>query len=364
MMLSSLFAQATTLREACGDAPGLVCQWVFDRTDAAWALLLGRSVSTVLRILLISVLSWIATRVVRRLVKRFVRGLGDEHVGRLTSMRRRAPLADTAPTDLARATMRAETIASVLRSVATFAIWTIAVFLILGELNFNLGPLLASAGIAGVAIGFGAQSLVKDFLSGIFMLLEDQYGIGDIVDVGEATGTVEMISLRSTRLRDVYGTVWHVPNGQINRIGNFSQQWSRALLDIGVAYDTDIDHAFAVIKRVADEAWQHPDWHGAIQEEPALWGVENFAADGIIIRLVVKTTPKRQFEVNRYIRRRLKEAFDAEGITIPFPQRTVWMHEAGANGAEGTRTDGHAQQDKSGASSELSRARNPTETVE
>jgi small conductance mechanosensitive channel len=153
-----------------------------------------------------------------------------------------------------RAEQRIEALASVLRSLTTFVIYAVAAFMILGELGVNLGPLLAGAGIIGVALGFGSQSLVKDFLSGVFILIEDQFGVGDIVNLdGETSGTVEAVSLRTTRLRSVDGTVWHVPNGEIRRVGNQSQHWSRALIDIEVAYDTDLDHAEAVIARVADE---------------------------------------------------------------------------------------------------------------
>src|SRR5690606_37796789 len=148
------------------------------------------------------------------------------------------------------ASQRVEALAMVLRSVASFVIWLVAAFLILSELGVNLGPLLAGAGIVGVALGFGSPTLVRDFLSGIFILVEDQFGVGDVVDVGEASGVVEAVSLRPTRLRSVDGTVWHVPNGEIRRVGNMSQHWSRALLDVQVAYQTDIEHAKRVIKRV------------------------------------------------------------------------------------------------------------------
>jgi small conductance mechanosensitive channel len=204
-------------------------------------------------------------------------------------------------------------------------IWTIAITMILGELGVNLGPLIAGAGIAGVAIGFGAQSLVKDFLSGIFMLVEDQYGVGDIIDVGEATGTVEAVTLRTTRIRSVEGTVWHVPNGTIDRVGNMSQQWARALLDVEVAYGTDIDEAQRVIKAVADGVAGDPEWRGRILEPPEVWGIESMGPDAMSIRLVVKTRPGDQFPVMRELRRRLSEAFLIEGIEMPFPQRSVWV---------------------------------------
>jgi small conductance mechanosensitive channel len=202
-----------------------------------------------------------------------------------------------------------------------------ALFMVLDQIGIDLGPMLAGAGIIGVAIGFGSQSLVKDFLAGIFILVEDQFGVGDTVDLGEAVGVVEVVSLRTTRLRSVDGTVWHVPNGEIGRVGNKSQHWSRALLDIQVAYTTDISEARAVIKDVADDVWrEEPE---AILEEPELWGVENLGAHGIDIRLVIKTQPSKQWEVSRLIRERIKLAFDERGIEIPFPQQTVWMRTEG-----------------------------------
>ena len=220
---------------------------------------------------------------------------------------------------------RTETIGSVLRSVTSVLVFTVATAMVLGELGFDLGPVIASAGIVGVALGFGAQNLVRDYLNGIFMILEDQYGVGDAVDVGEASGIVEAVGLRVTRLRNVDGTVWHVRNGEILRVGNMSQGWSRALLDVSVAYGTDTDRAAAVIKSVADEVWRDEQFSDVVMEEPEVWGVENLGADGIAIRLVVKTAPLEQWSVARELRRRIKTAFVAEGIEIPFPQRTLWL---------------------------------------
>ena len=220
---------------------------------------------------------------------------------------------------------RAETVGSVLRSLASFVVFGVAFATVLSELGVDLGPVLASAGIVGVAVGFGAQNLVKDFLTGIFMILEDQYGVGDAVDVGEASGIVEAVGLRTTRLRSVDGTVWHVRNGEILRVGNMSQGWSRALLDVPVAYGTDVEHATRVIQRVAQEVCDGEAVGSFVLEEPEVWGVEQLAADGILIRLVVKTAPLEQWKVARELRLRLKEAFDVEGIEIPFPQRTLWV---------------------------------------
>ena len=257
---------------------------------------------------------------------------------RIGAIRRRTPAALLETDEMSlRAEQRINALTSVLRSIATVVIFLIAIFLILGEVGLNLAPLLAGAGIVGIALGFGAQSLVKDFLSGLFILVEDQFGVGDIVDLDQQTsGTVEAVSLRTTRLRSVDGTVWHVPNGDIRRVGNKSQHWSRALLDVEVAYDTDIDHAKAVIKRVADGLWEERD---DILEEPEVWGVELLGANAITIRLVVKTRPADQYAVSRELRQRLKEAFDAEGIEIPFPQQVVWQREPRAAQPAGDELD-------------------------
>ncbi len=162
------------------------------------------------------------------------------------------------------------------------------------------------------------------------MLIEDQYGVGDIIDVGDATGTVEKVSLRSTTLRDVYGTVWHIPNGEILRVGNYSQLWSRALIDVEVAYDTDLDLARGVIQRVADELWEDPEWGGdELMERPEVWGVQSLGASSVALRLVVKTEPSQQWAVERELRLRLKKALDEAGIEIPFPQQTVWFRHQG-----------------------------------
>ncbi len=317
---------------------------VLDLTESPQtAALAAQAIPTALRILLIIVIAFVLNRVVRRLIKRSVRRLReDEGLGRLGVLRARGPLADTTPLDVGRATLRAETLGSVLRSLTGAVIWTIAVILVLGEFGVNLGPLIAGAGIVGVALGFGSQKLVQDFLSGVFMLVEDQFGIGDIVDAGEAVGTIEAITLRTTRLRDLNGVVWHIPNGQITRIGNMSQEWARSLLDIGVAYDTDLGHATMVIRRVLDDVAADPDWALFVLDDPEVWGVEDFGASEIIIRAVIKVVPGKQWNVNREIRRRLKIAFDDEGIEIPFPQRTLWVRDDNPDGAAPTAASGEA----------------------
>ena len=177
----------------------------------------------------------------------------------------------------------------------TVVIWVIAALLVLGELGINLAPLIAGAGIAGVALGFGAQNLVKDCVSGLFMLIEDQYGIGDVVDLGLATGPVERISLRTTVLRGQDGTVWHVPNGEIRRVGNRSKLWSVAVVDVVVAYHADLDLARQVVHDVATRVLEAEDFAGDVLAAPEILGVESVSPDSVTLRLPVKTAPGAQF---------------------------------------------------------------------
>jgi moderate conductance mechanosensitive channel len=329
----------TDLTDACGEEPSWICERVFDATsNQGLAELSDLVFGTVGRILLILLVAAIAHVVVRRAIGRFVRRLVDNSNDTLTTLRRRThrfrkarePDGGEVESTLAalRAAARTETLTQVLRSTATALIWSVAAVTILGEVGINLGPLLASAGIAGVALGFGAQSLVRDFLSGFFMLVEDQYGVGDFVDMGEVVGEVEAVTLRVTRLRDLNGTVWHIPNGTVERVGNMSQDWARAVLDISVAYGTDLDLAQQVIKAAADEQWRDPEWSGKFLDEPKVWGVDRFDADAIVVRLVIKTKPGEQWAIMRELRQRMWTALHEHGIEIPFQQRTVWLRHA------------------------------------
>lgn len=346
------------LIDACGADPSFICREVLERTDSrAWAEAADIAFAKPLKIAVVLVVAWVVVRILNRIIDQFVHTLSNqEEPGRRIKRRlRRSPIASGALPDRVlqtgavsiRAAARAETLGHVLRSISAFAVWTIAALTVLGELGINLGPLVAGAGIAGVAIGFGAQSLVRDFLAGIFLVVEDQYGVGDIIDVGDVggtlvSGTVESVSLRSTRLRSVNGTVWHVPNGTILRVGNMSQQWARALLDISVAYESDIDQAQAVIKRVADETWQDPTWAGLVLEEPEVWGVEDLAPDGVTIRLVVKTKPAEQFNVLRELRGRIKGALDHASVDFATAPRSVWVGRDPGRSVDATEDDPEA----------------------
>ncbi len=335
-MLPSPLAQDPDpgLIDACGDSGRTyTCEKVYEWTDSEFFATASEWVlDRPIRIMLIVILAWIASKFLQRTVDRFVKTIASTPTDiRLQSLRDRGPgKLLIQESESKRAEARAETIGLVLKSIVVAAVWTVAALMILGQLQIDLAPLIAGAGIGGLALGFGAQSVVKDFLSGLFMLIEDQYGVGDVIDVGSATGTVEEVSLRSTTIRDVYGTVWHVPNGEIARVGNYSQLWSRALIDVEVAYDVDLRFAQGVIQRVADEFWDDPEWGGdELMERPEVWGIQNLGASGISIRLVVKTEPSMQWSVERELRLRVKEALDEAGIEIPFPQQTVWFRHQG-----------------------------------
>ena len=330
---------AATLNEACGTDPDWLCRKVFEWTDnsdiagiATW--LVDRPVK-VLVIVLLALLT-------RRIVHKAIDGLIDRLMSERSSEEKDAVRAAEASSSMLRrevlsgklaslrnrtdrARQRAKTLGMLFKSIASAAVGTVTLMMLLGEFDINLGPLLAGAGILGLGIGFGSQSLVRDLLSGIFMLIENQYGVGDYIDVGEANGTVESLGLRTTRLRDKYGTLWHIPNGEIRRVGNMTQSFSKIPMEIDVAYDTDLDLAMETMKTVADGVWDEQLEAATIVEEPVISGVQNFGADAITIRLSVKTEPAEQWSTGRVLRKRIKEAFDEAGIEIPFPQRTVWL---------------------------------------
>ena len=223
---------------------------------------------------------------------------------------------------------------TLLKSIVTGIVLAVIGTMMLSEIGVNVAPIIASAGILGVAIGFGAQSLVSDFLSGIFMIFEDQYGVGDEVDLGEAVGTVEAVSLRVTRVRDVNGTVWYVRNGEILRVGNMSQNWARTVLDISVAYGEDIAQVQRVLADVAHDLWVDEDFKGRVIEEPSVWGVQDITPDAVVVRVALKTAPLEQWAVAREMRQRIKARFDLKEIEMPFAQRVVWMRSADSEPAQ------------------------------
>ncbi|MBW3577556.1 MAG: mechanosensitive ion channel family protein [Actinobacteria bacterium] len=230
-----------------------------------------------------------------------------------------------------RAELRATTLGSVLGDVLTAVVWAAGIMTAVGTVGISLGPLLAGAGIAGVAIGFGTQSLVKDFFSGFFILLEDQYGVGDVIQVDpDVAGLVEDISMRVTRLRSLDGTVWFVPNGEIRLLANRSKEWARALVDFQVAYGADLDNAMQAIEEVAARLRRDPEIGAKILEDAEILGVEMLGESGVTIRTFIKTLPLEQWTVSRRFRRDVKGEFDARGVEIPVPHRKVIIQDGGS----------------------------------
>lgn len=270
---------------------------------------------TIIVIILIGFIArWLIFRAINRLVRRTKNGAVSGVIPRgKGSKKEHEPGSSTQE----RRHQRAEAMGSMLRSITTAVVVTIVVLEVLEQLGINLAPLLAGAGILGVALGFGAQSLVKDFISGVFMILEDQYGVGDWVDLGEAAGGIEAVGLRVTRLRDVNGTVWYVRNGEVIRVGNMTQNWSHSLVDITVGYESDIDQVRTLVQQVADELYHEPEYNGIITQPPEVWGVQSLDKDGVVVRLVLTTVPMRQWGIERQLRERIKKVFDDNGIRIP-----------------------------------------------
>lgn len=306
-----------TLTAACKSGePGIACRLVWDVSHSAYAAEVTRvyvagPLNVALKIAFVLVLAFVARAITHRAINRITgraahgrpateaghsRGLLPERSGE----RRR---------------QRSHALGSILRNATTILIFGIAGIIILGDLGIDLAPLLASAGVLGVALGFGAQSLVGDFLAGVSILLEDQYGVGDVITAGTTSGTVEAVGLRVTRIRDVNGVVWHIRNGSLQEVGNQSQGWARAVIDIPVPYNQDMSEVREVMTQVVAEVWKRPEWEGVILEEPKVWGVQSLSSSEATWRLVAMTTPPRQYEVERALREEIKGALDARGIT-------------------------------------------------
>jgi moderate conductance mechanosensitive channel len=280
-----------------------------------WEGLVGPSLTIIGTLVGALLLRWVLHRAIDRAV-----GTALNRAARHDSQTpRRASriLAQATGLDEERKTQRAATMGAILKSTSTFVIVTVTLLTVMATVGMPLGPLLASAGVGGVALGFGAQSLVKDFLSGIFMILEDQYGVGDVIDTGEAIGTVEDVTLRVTRLRDLSGIVWYVRNGEIVRIGNRSQGWSTALVDIPVGYSENLDVVLPLIRAVVHELDESEEWTTRLLEEPVVAGVESMIGGVVTVRIIAKCAPNESFPVSREIRERVKAALDLAGIHAP-----------------------------------------------
>ncbi len=359
-----------TLTSTCGNDPGLACRLVWDLSHSAPAAqvtdnYLSGPIHLALRVAFVVLLALVIRALLHRLINRVTERAtqavllpfrnplpGGGVRGAVRRVPRRRPPGDADPAvaentaaentvaenTAAENTVAENTVAaavvetamvaerrhqrvralgSILRSAASVTIFAIAGVVVLGDLGINLAPLLASAGVVGIAVGFGAQNLVRDYLTGVFMLLEDQYGVGDVISVGDATGTVETLTLRITRIRDVNGVVWHIRNGTIDQVGNKSQGWARAVIDFPVSYLADLATIRSILDAVAEAAWDDPVLRGVMLEKPEIWGAQDVSSTVVTMRMVARTAPLRQWEVEREMRARVKTALDAAGIAPP-----------------------------------------------
>jgi moderate conductance mechanosensitive channel len=378
-----------TLIGSCGRDPGLACRMIWDTSHSETlakltAVYLAGPVNLILKLAWLIILALVARALVHRLINRVTVRAADAPLaqrlrpGSATNRRRlsrlRHPIrsrelehahaeftaeqaaaesaredvvlagaeaamtGSTNPDDMEAASeavtqavserrhQRAHALGSILRSAASVTIFTIAVAIGLGDLGVNLAPVLASAGVVGIAVGFGAQNLVRDFLAGIFMLMEDQYGVGDVINIGDATGTVEAVSLRTTRLRDINGVVWHIRNGALEKVGNESQGWARAVVDVPAPPELDLPDTRKIMAQAAATMWRERRWRKLMLEKPEVWGVQAITDTQVTMRVAAKTLPLRQYEASRELRERVVSAIDLALLDLevdPQPGRTA-----------------------------------------
>jgi moderate conductance mechanosensitive channel len=311
-MASTTSSLAATSAQSTPDSSGV--DWA---AVALWWERWGQPIG----VLLVVVGAFIAFWVVRKLIARVVGGV-------VSGVKRRADAADTealsnSPLAQVRVVQRTRAIGSVLNTMLAWVIAALALILVLSILGVEPASLVAMAGFLGAAAGIGAQGVIKDFLNGLFMVFEDQVGIGDVVDLGEASGVVESVGIRVTQVRDVQGTLWYVRNGEIVRVGNKSQGWARVIIDQAVPYSADVDVIERRLVDVATEMSEAPEWLGRIIDKPETWGIESVSAEAVVIRLVVKTRASAKDDVARELRRRVKAGLDDLGVTLPSLQKVV-----------------------------------------
>ncbi len=274
--------------------------WTLDPRLQAMLIAMGLPVAQVIFVFIGSIL---LLRLIEAVMRRLRRSVDDGDPSRSTD-----------------AEKRVDTLTILTNSTSRVVVWGTAVITVLGILGINITPILTGAGILGVALGFGAQSLVKDLLAGLFVLLEDQYGVGDVIRVDTLAGTVEKINLRTTTLRDINGQVHIIPNGSVARVTVMTKEWSKALVDVRITYLEDTDQVITMIKEIGQAMAQEDPWQGMLLEDLQVLGIEEWTETAVVIRAVVKTLPGKQWDVMRELRRRIKGRFNQAGIVIPFPQ--------------------------------------------
>lgn len=268
-----------------------------------------------IRILVIVIIAMLILRAMRTVIRRMIKHLVER--------------SDQQNREL---TLKVNTLSSVVESGGRLIVLVVAGMMVLSNLHINIAPLLASAGVVGIAIGLGAQSLIRDFIGGFLILFEDQFGVGDVISVNGHSGVVEHLSLRRTGLRGLDGSFTIVPNGEVRAVQNMTKDWSRALVDVDISYDDDVDHAMAVLTELLDGIEEDPDLGSAVLEPASILGVQALGPYQVTIRLMVKTRPMEQWRVQRELRRRIKRALATSGVTIPYPHNVTVIR--AANGKE------------------------------
>jgi small-conductance mechanosensitive channel len=314
-----------TLTGSCGNNPGVACRLTWDLSHSTYAaqlvnVYLAGPASRVGRILFIIILALLVRTVLCRMLNRVAERAATARLGVAPNGRVHKAAVAVHAAGLERRSQRARALGSILRSAISAIVFGIAA---LGILGFDLAPLLASTTVLGVALGFGAQNLVRDYLAGILMLVEDHYGVGDTINAGVATGTVEAMTLLTTQLRDVNGVVWHIRNGTIDSVGNESQGWSRAVIDYPVPYGEDLARIRQLMEQAAASLYRERGWRKIMLEKPEVWGVQELSSKEVTMRIVAKTAPMRQMEVGRELRARVKTVLDAAGVPPAGPDTIV-----------------------------------------
>ena len=312
----------TDIDVVCGNQ-GPLCEVLYEWTDneavsEGVSFLLGTPIKFVIIVILALVLNRITQKAIRRLMDRLGTATADHGDAVVTSR------------SVERAEERSSTIGSLLRSLSSALIYGAALIMMLDVVGISVIPVIASAGVLGLAIGFGAQSVVEDLLRGVFMLAEDQFGVGDRIDVGAVNGYVERVTLRTTVIRDTQGTLWHIPNSEIDWVANEAQESSRATIEIGVSYTADLDFATEVLLQAAEQAAADPAWQELVRRPPEVSGVQELGDDAVSIRVIVWVDAGQRRKFERHLRRRLKDALDAAGIEMPNRQVDVWMRDQAA----------------------------------
>lgn len=311
--------ESTPVPTSVDDAVGSVNEWWNNPVTQEW--IIERPLKILVILVVAAIIHWILVRVINRAARHNIDSGGNNFP--LFFRSASGELSAQQKSQEERRKQRVKTLASVGRSAVAIIVWVWAALAVLDQLGVNIGPLIASAGVVGVAIGFGAQSLVKDFLSGIFMLLEDQYGVGDTIEVNDISGDVEEVTLRITTVRDIDGTLWYVRNGEILQVGNYSASYSVARVQIPVSLKADPDAVADTIISSAERALEGDEWKSSVLEPPVLNGVTDFAVDHMSYRVSVKTLPGQQWSVQRHLNRRILDDLQSAGVPLPYPNGRI-----------------------------------------